>query len=87
MNENMNEIMIYIYKIYGYRLSSYEVNEFIQWYKSNKYLLINNDVADTEIRRYFCNKYPNKTRRILNEQDFSSLEYFLGLLSKETGGK
>lgn len=83
----MNEIMRYIYKIYGYRLSSYEFDDFVQWYKKNEYLFNNAEVADIEIRKYFHNKYPNKKKQILNEQDFSSLEYFLKLLSKETGGK
>lgn len=79
----MEEIILYVFKKYGLRLSLTEANDFIDWYKANNNSFIDEDSMDKEARKYLYNKYKGRPL-LLHEEDLSNMKYLLSLLKKET---
>lgn len=81
----MENIILYIYKKYGYQLNINEVNIVIDWYNENKDALINDEILNKSLRKFLHEAFPNKILH-LNEEDTSNMNYLLSLL-KDTSKK
>lgn len=82
----MQDLVLYVYKKYGLLLSKVEIEELIEWYNDNKEVLVSEDVADKETRRYLYEKY--KGRKIqLHEEDLSNMKYLLSILKEKSKEK
>lgn len=78
--------MLYVYKKYGLKLSTAELDDLLEWYDNNKELLSDEAIVDKETRKYLYEKY--KGRRIhLREEDLSNMKHLLALLKEKTKGK
>ena len=80
----MKDIILYVYKKYGLKLSENDAKEFIDWFSSNAEDITNDKEMDEKAREYLYNKYTGTQLNInLNEEDLSSMNYLLSLLQKE----
>ncbi|MBB6698243.1 hypothetical protein [Clostridium algidicarnis] len=81
----MENIILYIYKKYGYQLNINEVNIVIDWYNKDKDILINEEILDESLTKFLYKAFPNKILHI-NDEDTSNMNYLLILL-KDTSRK
>ena len=79
----MNDIAIYIFKKYGYKLNLEELNSVIQWYNLNKENIKDEEELDRRIRLFLYRQFPNK-EIVLQEEDTSNMNYLLSMLKNTT---
>lgn len=79
----MNDIAIYIFKKYGYKLNLEELNSVVQWYNLNKENIKDEEELDRRIRLFLFRQFPNK-EIVLQEEDTSNMNYLLSMLKNTT---
>lgn len=77
----MENIALYIFKKYGYKLTIEELNIVIKWYENNEENILDEDDLDNKLRDFLYKSFPNKTL-FLNEEDTSNMNYLLTMLKK-----
>ncbi|WP_252214684.1 hypothetical protein [Clostridium sp. VAP41] len=82
----MENLMLYIFKKYGLRLSEEEINELLEWYKENADILVDEETADIKVEEYLYKKYKGRVIHAF-EEDLSSLKDVLSLLKAKSNGR
>lgn len=77
----MKDLGNFIFKKFGLILSEEELNELLKWYKNNSEQFTNEEVTERKVKQYLYEKYKGR-KRIICEEDLSSLKNLLALLSK-----
>ena len=77
----MGDLGNFIFKKFGLILSEEELNELINWYKNNSEQFTNEEVTERKVKQYLYEKYKGR-KRIICDEDLSSLKNLLALLSK-----
>lgn len=83
---NMDDIILYVFKKYGFKISKDEAEDLVRWFESNKVNLLTEDDADREVFDYLHNTYKGRPVLLL-EEDLSHMKYLLSLLKEQTKKK
>ena len=75
----MEDIALYIFDKYGYKLTIKELNIVIQWYEDNEENILDEADLDNKLRDFLYKSFPNKTL-FLKEEDTSNMNYLLTML-------
>lgn len=81
--EIMEQLALYIFKKYGLKLTSDEIQEVLQWYKDNSYKLVDEETTDEEIHNYLYQRFSGRPIYIQDE-DHSNMNYLLSMLKSLT---
>ena len=82
----MDKIATYIFKKYGYLLTSQELQVVINWYNANKSTLTTEATLDAKLRAFLAQAFPNHEKHLFAE-DTSNMNYLLMMLKDTTGNK
>lgn len=82
----MEDIILYVLKKYGFKLSVNEAEDLLNWYEKNKEELTTEEETDKAVKRYLHDKYKGRPIHLF-EEDLSNMKYLLSLLKEKTKEK
>lgn len=86
MSNINSDLLGFIFKRYGYKLTESEYHKVINWYQANDGTFENNNDADKRLRKFLADAFPGK-KLFLFEEDTSNISYLLTLLDKSAKTK
>lgn len=75
----MKDIALYIFKKYGYKLTTTELDTVIKWFEANEAIISDEKDLDLKLRSFLFEKFPDKELYLCDE-DTSNMNYLLSML-------